>query len=328
MSITLEYLPEPKLQFGHFFEHEDAKTGLAEFGPFGKNVDGLHPPYIKVGFVGTRETISGCKEWIEDCSDRIESQNVGRANRRPTSGPVDLLIEAQHEESQNIRYEKILNRDFVGMNAESPFNCCFQMNERWEKPLLGDEIADILRIDDKQKRIWTLVDMFESGIRTLAETPPSPHIVILALTPQIVEHAHSVQVSGNFYLNLRRAIKARSMKWGLPIQLLQRRTILGTGPELQEKATRAWNFCTAQYYKADGVPWRPLTLERDVCFAGISFYVAREVNEQISMRGSVAQAFDYRGQGLVLRGDPFQWDEQKMGRSLDFDTLNWPTVML
>ena len=105
------------------------------------------------------------------------------------------------------------------------------------------------------------------------------------------------------------------MRWGIPIQLLQRRTVTGKGSELQEKATRAWNFCTAQYYKAEGIPWRPITLERDVCFIGISFYVARDVDEKLTMRSSVAQAFDYMGQGLVLRGEPFEWNEDKLGLS-------------
>lgn len=27
--LEIEYLHEPKLQFGSFFEHEDSKTGLA-----------------------------------------------------------------------------------------------------------------------------------------------------------------------------------------------------------------------------------------------------------------------------------------------------------
>ena len=44
MTFDIDYLPEPKLQFGKYFEHEDTKTGLAEFGPFGQNIDGLHPP--------------------------------------------------------------------------------------------------------------------------------------------------------------------------------------------------------------------------------------------------------------------------------------------
>src|SRR6476646_6326869 len=75
LMLEIEYLPEPKLQFGSYFEHEDSKTGLAEFGPFGKNVDGLHPPEIRLGFVGTRETIAGAKEWIEECGTAIESEN-------------------------------------------------------------------------------------------------------------------------------------------------------------------------------------------------------------------------------------------------------------
>src|SRR5947209_898469 len=55
MSIELEYLEEPRLQFGQYFEHQDSKTGLAEFGPFGKNKPGLHPSEIKLGFIGTRD---------------------------------------------------------------------------------------------------------------------------------------------------------------------------------------------------------------------------------------------------------------------------------
>ena len=84
---------------------------------------------------------------------------------------------------------------------------------------------------------------------------------------------------------------------------------------MQEKATRAWNFCTALYYKADGIPWCPVTVEKDTCFIGIDFYVAREVNEMLTIRTSVAQAFDYLGQGLVLRGDPFEWNEEQQGKS-------------
>ena len=43
MSFSVEYLHEPKLQFGKYFEHQDTKTGLAENGPFGTNVGGRSP---------------------------------------------------------------------------------------------------------------------------------------------------------------------------------------------------------------------------------------------------------------------------------------------
>ena len=41
-QISIEYLNEPRLQFGHYFECEDPKTGLQHYGPFGKNIEGLH----------------------------------------------------------------------------------------------------------------------------------------------------------------------------------------------------------------------------------------------------------------------------------------------
>jgi hypothetical protein len=314
MPIGVEYLPEPKLQFGDYFEHEDTKTGLAEFGPFGKSIPGLHPSEIRVGFVGTRETITDAREWVEECGTAIESENIKRIVERVREQPGGLFGDAEETPDAVMRREKILNRDFIGFNHDSPFGCCFQVNERWERHLQPREIASILATESKEDRIWQLVELFEGAIESLGTTGPSPDIIILALTPEMAKQAHSVRVQGNFFLDLRRALKARAMRWGIPVQLLQRRTVTG-GRDVQEKATRAWNFCTAQYYKADGIPWRPVTLEGDVCFVGISFYVSQErAGKGTTIRSSVAQAFDHLGQGLVLRGDPFEWDEEQ-GRS-------------
>jgi hypothetical protein len=313
MSIEFKYLEEPKLQFGDYFEHEDTKTGLAEFGPFGKNIPGLHPSEIRLGFVGTRETIAGAREWVEKCGSPIESENIriiGRKNKFDEGWLFD--VETLTDTQIIRRLEKILNRDFVGFSRESSFECCFQMNERWERYIQPRELNTILGIEDKKKRILELVDFLDDQIRSIACTDPTPDIIVLALTSDIVEYAHSVRISGNFYLNFRRAIKARVMRWGIPIQLLRRRTVKGEG-DLQEIATRAWNFCTAQYYKANGIPWRLSTLERDTCFVGISFYIAQDLSPTLTMRSSVAQAFDYLGQGLVLRGDQFDWDVKKQG---------------
>jgi hypothetical protein len=317
MLSSIEWLGEPKLQVAQYFEHDDAKTGLAEFGPFGRNVSGLHRSEIKLGFVGTRETIAGAKEWIEECGREIESENVKHPKKVAAREP-GLFDEADEEEGASPRLQKILNRDFVGFSRESPFNCAFALNERWERPIEPRQVDPLLRIQDKQERIWRLVDLFDAEVRSLAETSPRPDIVVVALTPEIMEEAHAVRVSGNFFLNFRRALKACTMRWGVPIQLIQWSTVLGKGTRrrpLQEKAARAWNFCTAQYYKAEGVPWRPARGDEDTCFVGISFYVARDVDERLTMRASVAQAFDYLGQGFVLRGEPFEWDQDAFGRS-------------
>jgi hypothetical protein len=326
MAISIEYLKEPKLQFGKFFEHQDTKTGLAEFGPFGKNVAGLHPSEIKMGFIGTRETIAGAKEWLEECGSEIESENSKtiKAKIKAADSLPSLfgegIFEDDHIHEPIVRLYKILNRDFIGFSKESEFESCFQMNDRWDRTIRPDEINKTLSIEDKQRRIWELVELFDGQIKSLAETSPIPDIIVLALTPEIVDEAYTVQVTGNFYLNFRRAIKAKAMRWGVPIQLIQRSTVLGKKPKgrktpLQEKATRAWNFCTAQYYKAQGIPWCPVTVEKDTCFIGVDFYVAQEGKDSLTMRTSVAQAFDYLGQGLVLRGDPFEWNSEANGKS-------------
>jgi hypothetical protein len=311
MNIEIAYFGEPKLQFGSYFEYEDAKTGLAEFGPFGKCIDGLHKETIRLGFVGTNGTISGAHEWVEACGKPIQSENIKTINKAKPGG---LFSDEEQDETQKVWLEKMLNRDFVGFNRETPFQACFQMNVRWDRPIQQREIDLVLKIEDKMERIHRLVQLFMAEVASLATTSPAPDIIVLALTDDMATLAERVRLSGNFWLDLRRALKAKAMRWGIPIQLLRNRTVIGKG-ELQEKATRAWNFCTAQYYKADGIPWRPVTLDRDVCFVGISFYVAQEEDGKVTMRSSLAQAFDYLGQGLVLRGDPFEWDEYKMGRS-------------
>jgi hypothetical protein len=70
---------------------------------------------------------------------------------------------------------------------------------------------------------------------------------------------------------------------------------------VQDEATRAWNFHTALYYKAGGVPWR---LVRDstapmTCFVGVSFY---NNLDRSAMLTSTAQVFNERGDGVIIRG--------------------------
>lgn len=317
MRLNFTYLEEPRLQFGEYFEHEDPKTGLAEFGPFGKSVQGLHVSEIKLGFIGTRETISGAQEWVEKCSGYIESENLRIIKEKVVGSDDPLLLGNLNLNSSEIkRLDKILNRDFCGFNLNSPFESTFQLNPRWDRSIRPRDLQDILALPNKRERIERLVDLIDSQLTSITQIDPKPDIVIIALTKEMEELADTVKVSGNFYLNLRRAIKAKTMNQAnpLPVQILRQRTIKG-GKDVQEVALRAWNFCTAQYYKAGGIPWVPTSLEKDTCYIGISFYIAKDVNDKLTMRSSIAQAFDFLGQGIILRGEPFEWNVDKLGRS-------------
>ena len=115
-------------------------------------------------------------------------------------------------------------------------------------------------------------------------------------------------------LNFHDLFKAQAIDLQLPCQL-SRPDTYGTaavgrtrGRRLQDKATTAWNFHTALYYKAGGVPWR-LARQSAVlttCYVGVSFF--RSVAGDKLMT-SVAQVFDERGEGLIVQGGSASYDK-------------------
>jgi hypothetical protein len=115
------------------------------------------------------------------------------------------------------------------------------------------------------------------------------------------------------FSDLRRAIKVLAMQHDMPTQLAWPHSIALTDPEkltAQDRATRAWNFIVALYYKAGGTPWRLNSVARDVCLVGLSFYKAlREPASQL--RTAMAQVFTSSGDGYVLRGNTFEWDPKR-----------------
>src|ERR1700732_5153923 len=115
-------------------------------------------------------------------------------------------------------------------------------------------------------------------------------------------------------LNFHDMFKAQAIDLQLPCQVLRPDTYGSSAAgrarsrRLQDKATTAWNFHTALYYKAGGVPWRlarqPSTLT--TCYVGVSFF--RSVAGDKLMT-SVAQVFDERGEGLIVQGGSASYDK-------------------
>lgn len=112
--------------------------------------------------------------------------------------------------------------------------------------------------------------------------------------------------------NFRRILKAKCMHLGTPLQLIREKTMLVTKQvgDQQDAATKAWNFCTALYYKGNRtIPWRLVedTAKLRSCYIGIGFYKSRD-GETVS--SSLAQVFDEFGHGIILRGTPVSIDKQ------------------
>jgi hypothetical protein len=123
------------------------------------------------------------------------------------------------------------------------------------------------------------------------------------------------------------------MKFGVPTQLVWPRTLelvprsaTRSERQVQDIATRAWNLLTALYYKAGGSPWRLAHVDPGVCFVGVSFY--REILAgEPRLRTALAQMFTASGDGYVIRGKAFEWDEAAGGRSPHLDQANAASLM-
>ena len=111
-----------------------------------------------------------------------------------------------------------------------------------------------------------------------------------------------------FSFDLRRAMKWKCMRHGIPIQIFRHSTLLGKG-YLEDEATRAWNFSVALYYKADGFPWRLADFDPNTCYVGISFY-KEKLSTKDYLRTSFAEVFTSYGDGFVLRGEKAQIDKR------------------
>ena len=112
--------------------------------------------------------------------------------------------------------------------------------------------------------------------------------------------------------DLHDILKCQCMRARVPIQVIRPATFdqslkrketdrRGKARQLQDEATRAWNFMVALYYKAGGIPWRIPRSESalNTCFLGIGFYRSLD---WATLHTSVAQVFNERGYGVVVRG--------------------------
>lgn len=313
------YIEEPSLLFGGNQKALDPRAGIMTFGPYYfQGQDRSSPSEIRLGIIGDGETIALTKRWLEICKSPIES-------------------------TKNNLY---LFPSFPGFTKDASFRSEFIVSPSLIEQIGDKEIDAVIAIPDVNKRISKGIDLFIDKIKLMAAREPQPQVIICSLPQKINEYCgitfrtrgakrpkltdiekkilYAKQMGQKFLseynvggtqpqieekaYDFRRALKARSMEYDIPIQIVRYGTLTGT-QGLEDETTRAWNFCLALYYKAGGFPWRLADFDPNTCYVGISFY--KEVGTlDENIRTSVAQIFTSYGEGLVLRGENIHIDEK------------------
>ena len=292
--MKLALIREPQLEFAEGGRHLDPRFGVLHYGPLDAAATS-EPRLISVGTIGTNETILSLQSWLERCRDPLAGKPTRLRNLFP---------------------------DFPGFAGDTVFQAELVFDDSLERPIAIRELrARVRPAADATRR--AVCELILDELAVLLERQ-RPDVVLIALPLEILERvepaAEEETPSGPRRERRRRPIdfhdllKARAMVLRTPLQLVNPETYDPTVKrrqkgradrlrQLQDPTTRAWNLHTALYYKSGGYPWRLPRREDDLatCFLGVSFFQTLDGEHLWS---SIAQVFNQRGVGMVIRGGP------------------------
>lgn len=339
-------IPEPLISFGGQHAHVDPKTGLGLYGPY--SPAGQKEPVltsIVVGIVGPPAMVADAEQWLKACQGVLTNDGsepflhphfpgfnrdspfkcnlvVGDTWRETIK--TNEIAAAVGEVTPSLRIKRVISlylRAIETLSQREPkaavILCCIPqevIDYCTERVTRGGEVKRPKVSEVERKALQHA----QSGqLFLFPELDPT-------LGTEDEEPGHQ---------NLRRGLKAEAMQFGIPTQIVWPKTLRLSGAtsgrgegNVQDIATRAWNFTTALYHKAGGSPWRLAEIEPDTCFIGVSFY-KELLGQNLRLRTSMAQAFTSSGDGYVLRGNSFEWDESRQGRSPHLDEKSAAALM-
>lgn len=288
MNVT--FLDEPQLEFGGNGRHIDIRFGIMGNGPLDRT-RGTAPRRIRVGLVGSAETIEGTLKWLDRCKGGIPAKPSHQPNLFPC---------------------------FPGFTADLGFLSELVTEQQLQRAIPRRTISTVSLIPSHSQFVVEAVQAVVEEARYLTQNT-SPDVIVCAIPQEFVNRIDdgedlggaTEEKSSGPNLVFHDLLKAKAMDLRKPIQIIRPTTYgaKSTRPKkgrrkargLQDEATRAWNFHTALYYKAGGVPWRLVRDSKEpmACFVGVSFY---QNLDRSAVLTSTAQVFNERGDGVIIRG--------------------------
>jgi hypothetical protein len=292
-------LDEPELEFGAGGRHIDPRFGIANYGPLDAGTDSA-PTRIRVGIVGPSAAVEGIRSWLQRAREPINAKEP----RYP--GQATLFPK------------------FPGFDSDHSFRSVLVLEDRNMRTVPAKAVKH-LATQPYSVAVQAAVDAYIEEIEWLAETDGCDVIIcarpveldVLEVGdeddkgPEAAPTAPRTATGRRLRADFHDQLKATAMRYHPPLQIMRPRTWddtyrppAGVAEErAQDPATRAWNLHNALYYKAGGAPWRLVRSYSDdaTCYLGISFYVTPSAT---AVHTSVAQLFNEKGEGVVVRGGP------------------------
>lgn len=317
VSISVKCLPEPELQFSNGKRDLDPRRALAANGPADHR--GLRT--VRVGLIGLPDEVAAAGRWIAGLATYkpARERNARRFRDWPGSEKalgakfevdpqfVRAIDKAQHD---RLHREHLSGAEFDALVElyEGPISAMYgDVRPDCIVVCISDELGD-LRVQNpelsaRERRALEILEREEEDLQG----------DLFAPTEEERAEAEALRTTADdlLFRTFYRAIKAKVHKYenAVPIQVLRRGTIERPEEAGHSQATRAWNFATALYYKAGGLPWRPAELPDGTCFIGISFHHLKKRGGHL-VYASVAQAFSSDHEPFCLKGAHIDHDQR------------------
>lgn len=295
------YLSEPFLFFGKG-KSICPREGIAGLNVY-DTIQEARKDQLLLGIIGLEEDVENLKGWLERFESFIPANPKGK--------------------------QQGLFKSFPGFNQDKGYCAKLIYGSNHERILSPNAVKKVLKQNVHELRVTEAVELFAENVQFLSDIKNCD--VIICIVPKSFEgkivnqkkETEPVENSAEddeveLETNFRRALKAKAMQYNTPIQLI-REYVLHDNNKSQDAATKAWNLCTAIYYKGlQTIPWK---LEVDenkpsVCFVGIGFYRSRDKK---TIQTSLAQIFNENGKGVILRGTPVSEDKDDRKPHLTYD---------
>ncbi len=317
MLRDLKIFSEPLLEFRYGQQISDPRDGLALFGPYDADMPS-HPGVLTYGVVGTSEGLDHFAAWS---LAMIRAWTDAPKNRHRLWPP------------------------YPGFQAA--FACNWSGAPSWYRQLNSHTLSELARRQDPYERVYSVVEEYLEVFKELEKLDQRIDVMVCVVPDEVYQNCRMQSrvsnpsgegISGRriqdrkrgqldmfssyepeqyeLSLDFRRQLKARTMMYGVPIQIIRESTLRLSDEtsfgqrQLTPLSHRMWNLTSALYYKGGGKPWRLATAREGVCYIGLAFR-RRDTGGHSQTAACAAQMFLDDGDGVVFLGEYGPWYSPK-----------------
>ena len=215
-------------------------------------------------------------------------------------------------------------RAFPGFAPDVGYRSELVFDPRLKRAVKQSDMASLEGLDPRQ-RVDAAVELYLGELGTLVQQG-RPDVIVCHIPDAVLDLDEQPEpgepqdvvdtetADSERLRSFHDLLKARAMPLRVPLQLIRsstydpkqaRRQKRKTWKlrQRQDDASVAWNFFTALYYKAGGTPWRMVraSTDLDACYVGVAFFRTADGE---GTAASMAQVYNQRGDGVVVRGGP------------------------